>query len=406
MKVLKSTILKKRKCEFGNFELVPEAGWKISQAFIDFESGLLVVSESDENEDNWIDTGFGSRTIPNKETIIDVDTGEILTREVWSKRFSYIPVITISEDGKYELTTTRVHNKERDSDSIEEELIEIETNKMLSSGSGIAFREKKRVTALENFLRQKKEHEKRQAELDALPTLEELFKLELKSLEEGEIILNYHNDASIFELSFNKNQFLLKRANERFNSPLNWQELEFEKIETFEKIEDFISKYMTNKDWYLSNIPIKRFGSRTPVNHLLKKEVVQFCNKQREKHDFTTYEYNKLNNWENLFNRRECVKPSEYKQYCSNCKKPVRYNPRYPKYICGECSSKTITDEVGNEISFSNIGFSGGLRISYIKDGKAYKDDTSQTEKLCIIDGKRFIATEARFGGIVIESET
>ena len=50
MKVLKSTILKKRKCEFGNFELAPENGWKISQSFIDFESGLLVVSTNDENE--------------------------------------------------------------------------------------------------------------------------------------------------------------------------------------------------------------------------------------------------------------------------------------------------------------------------------------------------------------------
>ena len=405
MKVLKSTILKKRKCEFGNFELVPEPGWKISQSFLDYESGLLIVSESDENEENWIDSGFGSRTIPSREHRIDVNTGEILSPKQWTKYFSYETTEQISEDGQYKLITTRVHEPERDSDGIKEKLIEIASGKTLSSSDGIAFREKKRETALERFLKQKQEHEKRQAEIEALPTLDEFFHHELQKLTDGETILNYHDSDSVFELAFRNDQFELKKVDQKYNAPLNWQELDFELIETFGKIEDFTSKYMTNKDWYLSNIPINRFGSRTPVNHLLKKDVVQFCNRQREKHDFSTYEYNKLNNWENLFNRRDCVKPSEYKQYCSNCKQAVRYNPRYPKYICGECSSKPIRDEEGNEISFSNIGFSGGLRISYIKDGKTYKEDISQTEKLCIIDDKRFIATEARFGGIVIEAE-
>ncbi len=106
MKVLKSTLFKKRKCEFGDFELEPEFGWKISQSFIDFESGLLIVSESDENEQNWIDTGFGSRIIPRKEHRIDITTGEILTTEQWTKYFSYDTIVQISEDGKYKLITT------------------------------------------------------------------------------------------------------------------------------------------------------------------------------------------------------------------------------------------------------------------------------------------------------------
>jgi hypothetical protein len=40
------------------------------------------------------------------------------------------------------------------------------------------------------------------------------------------------------------------------------------------------------------------------------------------------------------------------------------------------------------------------------QDGdKILKEDTSQIEKLCFIEGKRFLATEARFGGIVIQTE-
>jgi hypothetical protein len=83
----------------------------------------------------------------------------------------------------------------------------------------------------------------------------------------------------------------------------------------------------------------------------------------------------------------------------------VRYNPRYPKHICRDCASKLITDENEVEVSFSNIGFSGGLKITYKEGDKIIKEDTSQIEKLCFIDGKRFIATEARFGGIVIQTE-
>jgi len=157
MKVLKSTILKRRKCEFGNFELEPEPGWKISQSFIDFESGLLIVSESDENEENWVDIGFGSRTIPNREHRVDVKTGEILSSEQWTKYFSYEMIEQISEDGMYKLITTRVHKPERDSDEIKEELIEVESGKTISYSDSIAFRKEKRENLLESHYRQIKE---------------------------------------------------------------------------------------------------------------------------------------------------------------------------------------------------------------------------------------------------------
>lgn len=98
-------------------------------------------------------------------------------------------------------------------------------------------------------------------------------------------------------------------------------------------------------------------------------------------------------------------KPKEYKQFCSNCKSPVPYCPRYLKYICSNCSAKKITDESGLELSFSNIGTCGGLRITYKKDGEIIKEATGQSQKLCFVEGKRFIATEARFGGIVIQTE-
>ncbi len=404
MKILKSTILKKRKCEFGNFELVPESGWKISQSFIDFESGLLIVSESDENEDNWIDTGFGSRTIPNKEHRIDVNTGEILSSEQWTKYFSYGTTEQISEDGKYKLITTRVHEPERDSDGIKEELIEVVSGRKISSSNSIAFRKEKRENLLESLYRETKEREERKAKLDSLPTLEIFFQSELEKLRNRDVILNWFNNEFIYRLSYNQDVFRLQRIKDEWKFDLDWNELIYEDYLIFDSLGAFNEKFLTDKLWYLNHSPFKK-TSRTPVNQLLKKFIVGFLNSLRKKHDFSYQEYSKLNNWENFFYLSESIKPSEFKQYCSNCYKPVPYNPRYPKYICRDCSSKPITDENGIEVSFSNIGFSGGLKITYREGDEIIKEDTSQIEKLCFIDGKRFTATEARFGGIVIQTE-
>ena len=68
-----------------------------------------------------------------------------------------------------------------------------------------------------------------------------------------------------------------------------------------------------------------------------------------------------------------------------------------------EKNIKAVDYENRMELSFSNIGMTGGLRISYINKEK--DDDITQIEKRCFIDGNSFIATEARFGGIVIEKE-
>lgn len=397
--------MKKRKCEFGNFELAPENGWKISQSFIDFESGLLVVSTNDENESNWKDTGFGSRTIPTKEYIIDPNNGEILPRVKWSKFFSYEPIELISKDGKYKLITTRVHNEERDSDSIKEELVELSSGKTLSSGKGIAFQKEKRETALERLYREKEELEKRKAELDAMPTLKEFLELELDKLEDGVIILEYFNSENIFKLVFTGSVFELLKVTASFRHDLDWNSLNYSLETTFSSIQDFASEFLTDKMWFLKHSSFNRKRDGSKSNQLLKKFVVEFFNELRKNHDFTFDEYNKIQQWENHFYERDSVKPKEYKQFCSNCKSPVSYYPRYPKYICNNCSAKEITDESGLELSFSNIGMSGGLRITYKKDGEIVKEDTSQWQKLCFIEGKRFIATEARFGGIVIQTE-
>lgn len=405
MKVLKSTIDTKRKCEFGNFELEPENGWKISQAFIDFDSGLLVVKESDENEDNWIHTEYGSLIIPNKEYKVDTKTGEILTSAEWTKYFSYETKEKISDDGKYKLITTRVHDSERNSDGIKEQLIELKSDTKLSSCTRIAFSEEKIENLLESLYREEKEREKRKAELEAMPNLSEFFEKEFEKLKKEDVIFEYYNSKFIFKLIYNGAAFELFKIRKIYKYALKWSTLNYKKNGSFATIQDFVEKFLSDKNWYLNHTSFNRSQDGSKPNQLLKKFIVEYFNSLREKHDFTFEEYEKIQRWENYFYQRDSVKRSEYKQFCANCKTPVFYNPRYPKYICKDCSSKTITDEKGFELSFSNVGMSGGLRIRYKKDGEVIKEDTSKTEKLCFIEGKHFIAKEARFGGIVIQTE-
>jgi len=404
MQILKGNF-KKRKCQFGDFELRADEGWKISQSFLDYESGLLVVSTEYENKDNWVDIGLGSRTIPTKQYIIDPNSGKILTYKEWSKYFSYETLEMISDDGKYKLSTTRIHEPERNSDGIKEELIDLESGKTISTSDSIAFRKEKRENLLEALYRELKEQQEKQAKLEAMPTLVEFYENELHNLKDGDILLNYFNDDFIFQLVYKNKEFRLKRKQEKRRYGLDWINLQYETFRRYNKIEEFNDEFLTKKDWYLDHFPFKTSSNRKSNNPLLKKFIIEFFNELRKRHDFTYGEYDKLNNWENYFYQRDSIKPSEFKQYCSNCKKRVNYYPRYPKYICSDCSSKKIIDEDGTELSFSNIGFSGGLKITYRDGDKILKEDTSQIKKLCFIDGKRFIATEARFGGIVIQTE-
>jgi hypothetical protein len=93
-------------------------------------------------------------------------------------------------------------------------------------------------------------------------------------------------------------------------------------------------------------------------------------------------------------------------QPCSNCLKDVLHNPRYPEYICEDCRNKEIRDINGTLVEFCNKGFGGGLLVIYYDENKQLiREDTSFTKFECYLDGKPFIASEAKFGGIVIQKK-
>jgi len=385
MKVLKSTILKKRKSEFGNFELVPDIGWKISQAFIDLESGLLVVSESDENEDNWI-VGGGIRQIPNRQFIIDPKTGQILNHTDWSKYFNYKTTESYSEDGKLKLLTTRVHEPERNTDGIQEELINVESGQTLSTSTGVAFRKEKRETLIDGYYEsiERAKSYKKQLELGEYP--EGLKDKYFQSLESGSQVIEYYNEQYVYKLTFDNNRFILGKAT-RPKSIEEWDNYQIEIFNEFALINEFWNYLSKNDSWFEVLKPRK-------IHPSLHYYIITWHNYLIHANELSYYSHKAINEWmnqcwDNSLNR------NVYWQFCSNCKARVLYYPRYPKHACRKCVD-LIKDEKGNDLDYKDKHelkyIDGEFQVLFKESDKSVK---------IFIGTDEYLASEARFGGVV-----
>ena len=85
-------------------------------------------------------------------------------------------------------------------------------------------------------------------------------------------------------------------------------------------------------------------------------------------------------------------------QNCPICKTIVSYSSRYPDAICEKCVNLALDSE-NCPVQFSNIDGSGGF-ISYHKVGEL---EVKRSDHKCWINGIECVASEARFGGIVVQ---
>lgn len=404
MEIIKSNSLSPRKCEYGDFELQPEAGWKISHTFIDYESKLLIVSVSNEDRSQWINTGYG-RTIPTKEYKINLQTLCILTPEEWQKYFNYDQVELISEDKKYKLISQRIYEPERNNDGYQEELYDLTTNERISRGSSVAFHKEKRENLMESHYRMLNEKEKQKQILDAKPTLEQFYLHQLEKLNDQDDILYYYDEWNVFQLRYADKQFMLSESSKLPTDSKEWKSIKFDVIRRYNNLDEFWDEFITHKKWYVRFKHLQAHGFNSSKVLVLAKHINSFFNELRRTHDFTYQEYNSINNWGNLVWSDE-YKSTELKQWCSNCYKEVYYNVRYPKYICYECQNKSIYDRKGNLLEFSNLSISGGFRITYTdRNRNIIREVETEDYCECIIDDKLFFAQEAKFGGIVIQKK-
>jgi hypothetical protein len=391
MQLLKTTLFT-QKSEFGDFELKPDEGWKISQTFIDFESGLLVVSASILDESKWIRSEWG-RTIPTRQYIIDAEQKKILSTEEWKARFSYTPVEIISEDGMHRLLIKRIHEPENNTDGIEEELIEIATGKLISKSSSVAFYERKRENILEYRERRKLEELDAQQKLDAKLTLHQFYQEELSKLKKGPVIC-FYSDRKTFELSYDGNVFELGSSDELPGK--NKGKMHFTSYRSFENLEEFWQTFAAEPNWYVV-YTLLRNNRENDQYRLLTAFVIEAFNEIRKQQQFSPEEYSRLQIWENAFHN-DLLKHTEYKQYCPECKNEVNYNLRYLTSLCSACCSK-LTDKKGRKVDFYNTGMSGGCQGYYtdVTPNELYNSNE------CYIGKNKYIANEAHFGGIVVQ---
>jgi len=56
-------------------------------------------------------------------------------------------------------------------------------------------------------------------------------------------------------------------------------------------------------------------------------------------------------------------------QPCPVCGTSLSLNPRYPRYLCGECA-KQASDKNGRLLNFSNTSLGGGFEARYAQTSK------------------------------------
>jgi hypothetical protein len=88
-------------------------------------------------------------------------------------------------------------------------------------------------------------------------------------------------------------------------------------------------------------------------------------------------------------------------QKCPICAATVQPSARYPSYICGHCASKAV-DANGRALSFYNADMTGGFEARFTDDG-SLAEEVTRTHRV-FVEGKKCVADEARFGGIVLQT--
>lgn len=374
----------------GAYRLVPDAGWELLQTFIDFSSGLLIVSTNCTDRSLWTDDGFGARTIPTRTYVVDAASGMLLSPEAWRAHFDYRPHRRRSEDGTLELVSRRVPAERRNDDDIEEELFEVASGKLVGRSSSIGFHHAPHEDLLDAHLRKQREAAERQRALDAKLSPEVHAARVQAALEAGQLVIAYCGEDRRWELR------VVDLGFELLVGPSTKNVLE--RVRTFACVEDFWAFLNPDGRAYLR---YRVAREPAPASGALAACVLASSNALRCGLAFTHDEFWRAHEWD-AATWSDDIHPAHRHQACPHCGALVRYSPRYPTYICPACCEREIVDAQGRKVTFSNVGISGGLRISYWQDGQIRHDDCSQIECACFIDGKPYIATEARFGGVVI----
>jgi hypothetical protein len=398
MQLLKSDSSHKRTSKFGDFELIPDDGWEISGAFVDHGSQLLVVDVRCTDKSKWSHDGSAT-FIPARQYLIDVKIPKLLSGENLDNYFSYGPIETYSADGRYKLITTRRRGGDNIMEKIVEELIDIGSGEIVSASESLAFTEARRENLLECIAREKSEDDRRQRELESKLTLDQFIERELPKLKDGTLILNYHNKKNTFRLIFSGGRFELLIGGRLPHNYENWPKIKYRSHMRFNCLDDFWNYLTRDEKWFQNYSSFHGAADDEFISEIISAYILKSTNLVRTAKDFTYDEYERIHCWDGGSDIYHELKPSEYRQVCSNCRAIIDYQPRYPKYICQKCR-KLITDANGRKLTFHNAYFMGYGCQGYYADAEP---EETYDSNICYINGIEYFAVEGHFGGIVIQ---
>lgn len=384
---------KNQNSDLGNFKLIPDEGKKL-RSFIDYESKLLVVSESPIDTKNLPH----AVPIPTQQYVINTNVPSILKPSEWKEYFNYDKYEIISEDGKLKEIVQRIHEPERNTDSIKFSLVDnLKNEKIFSNGTSIAFYDKPRESSIKRYYEQVESRKRYQKSLELGTYPETEYNKHLNEISDGDLIIQYFNNTEVFELKFEKSIFNLKKS-EKPTNPEAWKNIESKTFKSFKTLNQFWNYLVSNsnnlfsflgkqKPWFtkfqlrLKSLPIEKFIINEH-NQIVQNDIIPYSI------------YKDLHNWMNINYNKE-LETNVYWQFCSNCRKRVRYNPRYPNHACRKCVNQ-INDENGNKLDYRDTH-----ELKYIDSKFKLILKENKQEVKVFIDKTEYYASEARFGGIV-----
>lgn len=83
---------------------------------------------------------------------------------------------------------------------------------------------------------------------------------------------------------------------------------------------------------------------------------------------------------------------------CPFCLETIKEISRYRNYVCNNCINKAL-DANGNPVSYRNKNIYGG----FVSMHNIYGTIIKKEDRICFINGEKCLASEARFGGIVVQ---
>lgn len=383
--------------EWGDFIVIPTEGWKISSQFIDYESGLLIVSEYPLDKNNVIIKN-GNRYVPQNTYVIDCNERKVLDTDAWRSRFDYSIKEFLIDDTHLKMIIKRVPHENLNIDSIESKLIDTKANRVLRNKRSLAFRPDEQKDLYDAYLEDLDKQKKIKSTSRNLYSLEYQYHRDYSSLKVGDVLFMYrdNNDRAYKVIVNEENEVLLLKGKEEIPKDYSKRStINYIQIAKYDSPDDFWLKFSQDQLWFQTFSPFSDNETRKVDNNLFAYHVIHQGNKIRYSSNIDWEKYELIIRWEGSFNISPLLS-KELIQVCPNCMSRVRFYPRYPTSICNQCTSK-ITDKEGR-------------RVYYVFDSNTqrykgrYSEKESYDSRSCYIEDREYFVTEARMtSGLVIQ---